>query len=130
VKVPLATESIAVLEFLGFTSATGRELWEGFIRPKTNSTPLELMDYVYEHISLLQTPIFQEMAITKALILIGLDRSFMQTLFNPTYSLFLKSNHSLHAWVRCALGAGTREFLGFIKTLKGRALWLRTWRDT
>lgn len=129
VNVPLATESIAVLEFLGFTPATGRELWAGFVRQKTTPHPLGLMDYVYGHISLLQTSMFQDMAITKAMVLIGLERSFIQILFDPRYSTVLKSNHSLHAWVRHALRERYARILRYHKHLKGRALWLRIWRD-
>ncbi|KAJ5370613.1 uncharacterized protein N7496_006705 [Penicillium cataractarum] len=130
VSVPLSTESIAVLEFLGFTPASGRELWAGFICQQSTPHPLGLMDYVYEHISLLQTSLFQEMPINKAMILIGLERSIIQTLFDPRYSMVLKSNRSLHAWVKYALADKYARILRYHKDLKGRALWLRIWGDT
>jgi hypothetical protein len=104
INVPLAKESPAALEFLGFSPIAAKELWSGYTHQlSTTPKPLKLMNYLYEHISLLQTPLFREMDIKNALVLIGIERDTVKNLFNPTYSGVVKSN-SLYNWVKHALG--------------------------
>jgi hypothetical protein len=103
IRIPMAKKSPAALEFIGFTPATARELWSGFTCQKYTRKSLKLMDYVYEHISLLQTSTFREMETKKALMLLGLERDFEQSLFNTQYSATLKLN-TLYHLVKHALG--------------------------
>ncbi|KAF3384646.1 hypothetical protein F1880_002433 [Penicillium rolfsii] len=129
IKVPLAKESPSVLEFLGFTPSASGELWSGYTQQLSMAPkPLNLMHYIYEHISLLQTPLFREMDINKALVLIGIDREVMRNFFNPTYSEKLKSN-CLYTWVKHALWDKYNRFQNLHKLLKHRARWLDEWED-
>lgn len=54
------------------------------------------MDYMYEHISLLQTSTSREMETKKTLMLLGLESDFEQSLFNTKYSTTLKFNTLYH----------------------------------
>lgn len=129
IKVPLTKESPAVLEFLGFTPSAASELWSGYTRQlSTTPKPLNMMQYLYEHISLLQTPLFRQMDIDKALVLIGIDRNIMRNLFNPTYSGKFKSK-SLYNWVKHALLDRYTRIQNLHKILKHRARWLNEWED-
>lgn len=129
VKVPLTKESPPVLEFLGFAPSAASELWSGYTRQLSLSPkPLKLMQYLYEHISLLQTPLFRQMDIDKALVLIGIDRNIMRNLFNPTYSGKFKSK-SLYNWVKHALWDRYTRIQNLHKILKHRARWLNEWED-
>jgi hypothetical protein len=129
IKVPLANESPPVLEFLGFTPTAASELWSGYTQQLSTATkPLKLMKYLHEHISLLQTPLFREMDIDKALVLIGIDRRIMRNLFNPTYSWKFKSK-SLYNWVKHALWDRYTRVKKLQEMLKNRARWLNEWED-
>lgn len=123
ITIPMAKKSSAALEFMGFMPATARELWTGFICQKSTRKSLKLMDYVYEHISLLQTSTFREMETKKALILLGLGREFEHSLFNTQYSATLKFN-TLYHLVKHALGGRYALIDTWHKKLKRHARWL------
>lgn len=123
IMIPMAKKSPAALEFVGFMPATARELWSGFTCQKSTRKSLKLMDYVCEHISLLQTSTFREMETKKALMLLGLGREFEQSLFNTQYSATLKFN-TLYHLVKHALGGRYALIYTWHKKLKRRARWL------
>jgi hypothetical protein len=122
VNIPLAKESISVLEFLGFKLVAARELWSGFTRQTSSPKPVDFMDYVYEHISLLQTPTFRTMDVEKALLLMGLERDFKYTLFDLRFSVQAKSK-GLYAKVKHIFGDRYARICWYHKALKERAGW-------
>lgn len=122
ITIPMAKNGPAALEFIGFMPTTASELWSRTCQKSTRKS-LKLMDFVYEHISLLQISTFREMETKKALMLLGLGRDFEQSLLNTQYSATLKFN-TLYHLVKHALGDRYSLIDTWHKELKRRARWL------
>ena len=123
ITIPLTKKSPVALECIGFMPTTVRELWSSFTCQKSTRKLLKLMNFVYEHISLLQTSTFREMETKKALMLHSLRRDFEQSLLNTQYSATLKFN-TLYHLVKHGLGDRYTLIDTWHKKLKRHARWL------
>ncbi|KAJ5779241.1 hypothetical protein N7457_006961 [Penicillium paradoxum] len=95
--IPIAEESIEVLEYIGFIPDIARVIYDRYSnRPKPSQTPDDLMAYVSGHLVSLNLPQFDNIEPKTALSRVGLTRQIQDAITDPRFSHISGTETLLH----------------------------------
>ncbi|KAL4785280.1 hypothetical protein BJX76DRAFT_325131 [Aspergillus varians] len=119
--IPMAEESVEVLECVGFVADTARFLYNRYLnRPSPDQNPDDLMAYVFGHVALLKSPQYDDMNHRDALRQIGFTVEIQEAITDPRFSQVF-GTQSLHHWARDTVETNYAALLGRQRILKSYA---------
>ncbi|CAE7189369.1 hypothetical protein PTNB85_07736 [Pyrenophora teres f. teres] len=96
--IPSSIESVAALEFVGFTTDAAAQIFEWFSN-KSSSNPNSLLTFARAHVATLARPEVEDMPIASALDLAGINSQIKAVFLKPKFDQ-VRQTQTLFYWVK------------------------------
>lgn len=119
--IPMAEESVEVLEFIGFVVDVARLIYDSYLnRPNPAQNPDDLMAYVSGNIASLKSSRYDNMSHREALRQIGLNLQIQEAITDPRFSPVF-GTQTPHYWAKNTVETNYAALLGRQRLLRSCA---------
>ncbi|CAG7995905.1 unnamed protein product [Penicillium salamii] len=120
--IPLAEESVEVLEYVGFIPDVARLIYDRYYgRPSPSQNPDDLMAYVTAHLASLNRRQYDNMSHQEALADVGLTRQIQEAITDPRFS-HIFGTQTLTYWAQDTVKVNYAALLRQQKLLQSHAI--------
>jgi hypothetical protein len=96
--IPRYTDSVAALEFIGFTTTAASQIFKNF-SAKSADHPDDLLEFACGHIAQLNRKEVNNMSIADALSMVGMHSKIQAVFLDPQFQQ-VRETQTLHFWVK------------------------------